>query len=162
MAVVMADFLTGEEFLRMFSLIPKDKGYAILDRPETSLFIPISKDTDWTDWENGRVFNEEMDLRWQKKDERFHVVMILDAPKAYFRQRYSLNLSEKYLEQKARWLLWGQQETKGKWIERRIPKIFTYPFATRNDSRIALSVKEYVNIGNQRVEFYRFTGLEEV
>lgn len=162
MAVVLANYLTVEDFRQVFTSLAPAGGYVILERPQTSTFERFSRNIDWAAWDAGRVFDEGLDLRWQRSDGIFHVVMISDAPQNLFPPRFQLDLAENHIERTTRWLLWGVMEEGGRWVERRMPRIFSYPVSGRPGSRVALSVTEYVNALNSQVEFYRFTGLEEV
>ena len=160
MACVSARYLTESEFLQALSLLPASGGYIMLERPDFSCLDSFKSNTDWAGWDTGRIFSERIDIRWQKSEDVFHVVMISDNADLFLPQ-FRLDLDNNYLERKVRWLLWGSKE-QDMWIERIIPKILHYPLEAKSGSRIALSVTKYINRTSIQDEFYRFTGLEEV
>ena len=162
MAIVSAGYLSGAEFRQAISTLATGPTYMMLERPDTSRFENFDSDTDWTSWDRGRVFGAELDLQWQKDKDLFHVAVITNDRISSFTPVQTLNLTEHYRTRNTRWLLWGRKEAGDKWIERRIPKFFDYPLEAGRGSRVALTLTEYQNNVTGQVEFYRFTGLEEV
>ena len=164
MAIVSAGYLPSEKFLQMMSLISiEEAGYMLLERPETTCFKKYSGEIDWAGWDFGRGFCVNFDLRWQKSEGVFHIVVISDEAPEYFSTRFQLDLeAERYDRRDTRWLLWGRKEEGDRWIERIVPQVLNYPIEAKEGSRVALSLIEYINPANSKVEFYRFTGLEEV
>ena len=125
-------------------------------------------------WEQGRIFHENFEMRWEKQDGAFHVVYI-GEPKC-------LPLSDSKFKpladsetQDDSYYLWGekmttdtlnlinQPETANLFLELQIPRLLSYPASNRDEKfRVKLSVRHYLNATTGALEFYRFRCLEEV
>ena len=125
------------------------------------------------DWERGRIFHKNFELRWEKQEEGF-VVVYIGEPKALPLMTNPKLLSDFEVQDES-YYLWGervsaddlktinQPETANVFLELQIPRLLHYPVSNRNGkSRVKLSARHYLNLKTGTLEFYRFLGLEEV
>jgi len=86
------------------------------------LSIPHGKESDW---DKGRVFDDISEIRWERKNDVFHLVWIKDQgsiPAKWSPEQIKLVTPDRKI------LLWGKKiEGKNKWYEKQIPRIFEYP-----------------------------------
>lgn len=125
------------------------------------------------DWEQGRIFHDNFELRWEKQDSAF-VVVYIGEPKDLPMLDNNRELSDFELHDHDYYLwgekvtadaleLIGQSETENLFLELQIPRFLHYPVTNRNNkSRVKLSVRHYQNAKTGNLEFYRFRHLEEV
>ena len=105
-------------------------------------------------FESGRVFSEDLEIRWRKKGkDEFYTLMISDEEKV-------LNgYEKKELKDTGRdsFYLWGEK-AEDKWYELRIPKGWRYPVESlyAKIKVIEYEVEERPDEG----KFYRFCGFE--
>ncbi len=123
-------------------------------------------------WEQGRIFHNDFELRWEKQDGAFSTVYIgaektLSMPNVKPLSGFEIQDDSYYL--------WGekmtadtltliaQPETANLFLELQIPRLLSYPVSNRNARfRVKLSVQHYLNLETGELEFYRFRHLEEV
>lgn len=123
-------------------------------------------------WEQGRIFHDDFELRWEKQDSAFSVVYIGELKKLSMLDTRPLSDFE---IQDNSYYLWGekmtsdtlklicQSETESLFLELQIPRLLNYPVSKRNEKfRVKLSARHYLNSKTGALEFYRFQHLEEV
>jgi hypothetical protein len=145
-----------------------DYEYAILEKQDDILFVGkgrIKSTGDFTQWDKGRLFGTDGEVKWVRKTKGFHVIAISDQgkiPEGFQRKEIEL-IEEKKL------LLWGEhiiQTDKSmslpeQWYELRIPRFIEYPFKPiRQGGRIRLAINEYCF--KDKSTIHRYVGLEEV
>lgn len=124
-------------------------------------------------WERGRIFCEAFELRWEKMDGQFHVVLCGEPlPIENFSTVKEINLSEIKQRHQA-YYLWGKKLTKDElvlvgspstehvFLEMQIPRILKYPVSSQAQ-RVRVKVCEYFQPDNGKLVYYRFLGLEEI
>ena len=124
------------------------------------------------DWEHGRIFHNDFELRWEKQGEAF-VVVYIGEPKVL--PMSDTKLLSDFETQDDDYYLWGQKmtaddlkrieqpETANLFLELQIPRLLRYPVSNRNEKfRVKLSARHYLNPETRALEFYRFRHLEEV
>lgn len=108
------------------------------------------------EWDKGRLFGVETELKWIKRKNQYHAVIITEEsaiPEGF--TEYSSEakpltddnenpLPPRYI------YLWGEKQLKGsikldEWYEPRIPQILKYPIENWNTNkmRIAIKIQEY-------------------
>ena len=108
-----------------------------------------------SEWDRGRVFGSDSEIRWERDDREFHVVWIRDDENVPHEWQ-SKEQIEADGERKI--LLWGERiEGKDQWYEKQVPRILKYPVNDRG-SRIYALLKEYRLKDNSTV--YRFKGVK--
>ena len=161
------DYLT--ESLMMLERVPS----AFLPDAERENGICLRKydiSEKFDNWERGRIFHNNFELRWERQEDAFAVVYI-GEPKRLPRIDNKL-LSE---FQDESYYLWGekmtadtlkrinQRETVNLFLELQIPRLLSYPVSNGNEKfRVKLSARHYLNPETSALEFYRFRQLEEV
>ncbi len=123
-------------------------------------------------WEQGRIFHDDFELRWEKQDSTFTVIYIGEPKELPMLATRALSDFE---HQDDSYYLWGekmtedtleligQPETTNLFLELQIPRLLHYPVSSENNkSRIKLSARHYLNLETGALEFYRFRHLEEV
>lgn len=123
-------------------------------------------------WEQGRIFHDDFELRWEKRDSAFSTVYIgakkmLPMPNVKPLSGFEIQDESYYL--------WGekmtadtlklidQPKTANLFLELQIPRLLRYPVSNRNAKfRVKLSARHYLNLETGGLEFYRFRHLEEV
>ena len=126
-------------------------------------------------WEQGRIFYDDFELRWEKQDSVFSVVYIGKSKKLSMLDARPLSDFETQCNSYYLWgekmtsdtlKLIGQSETENLFLELQIPRLLNYPVLERNEKsrviRVKLSVRHYLNSKTGALEFYRFRHLEEV
>lgn len=107
-------------------------------------------------FENGRLFSSNSEIRWRKKDkDRFYVLIISDEGQTINGyEKKNLTITREHLS----FYLWGEKEPKGTWYELRIPKGWKYPVKNRYGK---IKAVEYEVEGKpEEGKFYRFFGFE--
>lgn len=128
------------------------------------------------DWERGRIFHENFELRWEKQDGTFSIVYI-GGPKCSLPSGINTESLADFDTQDDGYYLWGEkvtadtlellgrsgdEETANSFLEPQIPRLLSYPVSNRNEKfRVKISVRHYLNRDTGALEFYRFRGLEE-
>ena len=123
-------------------------------------------------WEQGRIFHDDFELRWEKQDSVF-VVVYTGEPKTL--PMLDTSALSDFEPQDDSYYVWGekvtadnleligQPETTTLFLELQIPRLLHYPVSNKNKKlRVKLSVRHYLNAKTGSLEFYRFRHLEEV
>lgn len=123
-------------------------------------------------WEQGRIFHDDFELRWEKQDSAFAVVYIGGTKELPMTNSRPLSNLETQDESYYLWgekvtadtlELIGQPETTNLFLELQIPRLLHYPVSRKNKKfRVKLSARHYLNTETGSLEFYRFRHLEEV
>lgn len=126
---------------------------------------------DFNEWERGRLFCTDFELRWEKQDGAFQTVYVGQAIKLpAFEQADELKWQE---SRSKSYYLWGkrvsnkdlqtigaQREADSElFVALRIPRILRYPVSPKANYA-KLLIREYLDSG-EKVVYYRFEGLEE-
>lgn len=120
-------------------------GYTESLREATWLSTPSAGDLGLADLDEGRVFNDECELRWERDGEAFHTLLIADgeAP-ATVGAAPTVLLERSDLDQNL--LLWGTRPNgHATWREGRIPGDLVYPF--EESHRVAVRCRTYRVVG---------------
>lgn len=87
-------------------------------------FDYLNEETIVSEWDIGRVFDINSEIRWEKDGEKFHVIWIINNG----------NLTSEWKCKELRFKinrkipLWGEKiKNQERWYEKQIPKIFEYP-----------------------------------
>ncbi|MBT9164587.1 MAG: hypothetical protein DDT22_00424 [candidate division WS2 bacterium] len=111
-----------------------------------------------SNFESGRLFLTDSEIRWRKKgEERFYVLIISDKDLAFNGyERNDLEMVENYLS----FYLWGEK-SEDMWCELRIPKGWRYPVKNQYTKIkvIGYELKEKPEEG-KLYRFYDFEGEE--
>lgn len=138
--------------------------FAILEKPDDIQFVSKDKVSalgNLLDWDNGRLFGRDGELRWVTRKSTFHVVIISDnrtLPQGFIGEEIKPG-SERMI------YLWGENVVKNRkvsdeWYELRVPRMISYPFTpTKLGSRLKLVIKEYTLA--DRSTIHRYCGLKE-
>ena len=123
-------------------------------------------------WEQGRIFHNNFELRWEYQGGIF-VIVYTGVEKKLPVSHIKL-LSEFEVRDES-YYLWGERMTADVlklldqpvkinfFLELQIPRLLHYPVSNRNEkSRVKLSMRHYLNSETGALEFYRFRHLEEV
>lgn len=107
--------------------------------------------TDWANWEKGRVFCRQWELRWEGQQaiytgEASELSGFITGP----------DLSHNLRQEKS-YYLWGKRDN-DRFIELQVARVLSYPVVT--GTRVTLHVIEWFN-GTGELVASRFTGLEE-
>jgi hypothetical protein len=118
------------------------------DKPD--FFNHLSKLTgNASEWDKGRVFDDTSELKWERKNSKFHLVWMEDhenIPDGWSKEKANLDGSREIL-------LWGNQiNGKNEWYEKQIPRIFEYPI--KNVAQVYVVLNEYL-LGDGS-KYYRF------
>jgi hypothetical protein len=120
-----------------------------------------------SDWKKGRLFGEKTELKWQKRQNGLHIVIITDEPDIpSWVDDYPCNLEP--IPQTRSIYLWGEHLKDKEWYEKQIPKILEYPIDHEDSKkRVKLKVQEYKlkrkSEDDEPVSIiHRFVGIEEV
>lgn len=126
-----------------------------LDDAEVSLGIQLTtydSATDWSQWERGRVFCHQWELRW----ERLRAVYT-GLPTTLPGYNSPLELPD-VLRREVSYYLWGERNG-NRFIELQVARVLAYPVA--NGQRVKLHVAEWHDKSGEPIAS-RFTGLEGV
>ena len=123
-------------------------------------------------WEQGRIFHNNFELRWEQQSEAFTITYIGQPKKLPLPNIKSLLDFE---TQDESYYLWGeklttdslkkigQPTTMNLFLELQIPRLLNYPASNQNKKfRVKLSTRHYLNLVTGTLEFYRFRHLEEL
>jgi len=157
--------------------------YAIVENIDDIQFKHFGAISNYDKWHKGRLFGKKTELKWQKRNGKFHIVVITEKDLPVGFTLFSEN-SEPFKDDKGNNIyrqiyLWGEQEKDasgkftGKWFEERIPQFLEYPLKT-DKSRVRVKLQEYKLFEEREImkngkiekeEFisivHRFVGLEE-
>lgn len=151
-----------EELNKLINNIFNFDAVAILEKcycaeDEKPDFFDIKKNLkgDFSDWDKGRIFNDDSEIRWERKQEHFHVVFVSDKkliPENWDKKEITKEESSSEV------LLWGKRiNNKNEWYEKQIPKILTYP-SQDNGERVYIKIQKYT-IEDDNSNIYRFKGV---
>lgn len=131
--------------------------------------------TQFAEWERGRVFCPDFELRWEKLDGAYQTVVVGNAPSLHgFSLATEIDLAAASAQTRG-YLLWGQRVKDDElsligvehvpngqvYLELRIPRILRYPMSDQA-RQARLIVREYANPKSGDLLYYRFAGLEEL
>ena len=128
--------------------------YAILEKIDAIKFEEFGKRTDYINWDKGWLFGDGVELKWLKRNGKFHLVVITDEdvlPQG-FHEFSCENLRPIYYEYdegnpiERSVFLWGEKDrTINSWFEARIPKKLVYPSVNFKapETRVKMVVREY-------------------
>ncbi len=122
----------------------------------------------WNSWERGRLFGPAFELRWEKQDGIFRAVYIGASRAIPGFSSGELDLGE-FTDRS--YLLWGNRVPDEQladvgadlpagqtaFLEFVTPRLLYYPL---NVERVALHIREYTDLQNGALLYYRFVGLE--
>ena len=126
-----------------------------LEGEEPACFDHLSNlETKVSDWDKGRIFDQNSEIRWERTGDNFHILWII----------HNGNITGDWETEsltfegnKRKILLWGKRiDNENEWYEKQIPKILKYP-AKGNGQQVYLEVTEYTMSNNSSV--YRFKEL---
>lgn len=115
----------------------------------------LKGEIDPSNFESGRLFSSNLEIRWRKEREnRFYALIITDKDELFKDyERKDLTMVKNDLS----FFLWGEK-ARDRWYELRIPKGWKYP--ARNQYA-KVKVIEYAVKGKpEEAKFYRFYGFE--
>ena len=145
------------------------------DPQETLRLAHFDANTSFDEWERGRLFCANFELRWEKQDGAFQTVYVGTPPPiklAGFESADELDL-QNMTPRRRSYYLWGSRVSNQKlktigaereegsevFVALRIPRILRYPVSAKA-KYAKLMIREYVDSG-EKVLYYRFEGLEE-
>ena len=106
-----------------------------------------------SDWDTGRVFDLNSEIRWERNGDSFHVIWII----------HNGNITDDWkkeplvFKEKRKVLLWGERiVNKNEWYEKQIPQILKYP-VKGDGERVYLEIMQYTMPDGSPV--YRFEEL---
>ncbi len=108
--------------------------------------------------EKGRTFDKNIEVRWKKRDDAFHLVA-LSEDKSLLQNLELAN--EKWTVKRTQLLLWGEYNPSvGKFIEVRIPRKLTYPKSVGGGDSLQILAYNYLRKGV--IQFTRYSKLKKV
>jgi hypothetical protein len=128
--------------------------------------IQYKSDTPFDDWQRGRVFNAEQELKWEQRQQQFHVVYCGQQPPQGL-MPVSLDAAS---QQTQAYYLWGARVREADrellgldtatpaFVELQIPRILHYPVAPQQD-RVRVQVCEFYAADGQLC-YARWYGLQ--
>lgn len=124
------------------------------------------------EWTEGKIFNIEGELRWQKGDNTFHVIYAGSSPHAAsFLESETLDWESSFLEG---YYLWGERLSlenkskmgldpeKGLFLELQIPCAFAYPVEPEGLKRCKVNIVRYNDRASGIPQYFRMHSLQEV
>lgn len=119
--------------------------YVILERVDEIRFEKFGQTTDYASWDKGRLFGEEAEFKWHKRNGAFHLVVITDEDSlpAGFCEFKSNNLN---IIKHREIFLWGEKDRDiDSWFEPRIPHLLKYPGVdfSEKKKRVKIVLHEY-------------------
>lgn len=144
----------------------------------TDVLFDLYKPTDFTVWNQGRIFNRVKEIKWRQVGDMYKVVLISDEDGLTgFKQRLCLKHEQPppditrqdervvhLVEEEV--YLWGMEAQSkssdgyefaaNQFIERPIPRILEYPVKADNkDCRVVVRIQKYLSLDGN-LAFYRF------
>jgi hypothetical protein len=159
-----AGWLTETALGLLLTTPPASFNWMILEAVDEVMFDGYHSAIDLSRYDNGRVFGTDGEVRWQRDEKKFHVLLvgsIAQPPTSLV--AYSKELPANLFEYKRRrYYLWGEwTDNLRDWVEASVPHIFNYPTPPSSGRwRYALTTIEYVNRITGEMEFYRFVGTD--
>ena len=145
------------ENLNALSSDPQDLKslWVMLESAAQFHFWWFERSENWADWTAGRVFGTKGELRFWRRGEFVHAVLLTDEDAAgllYFEQECVLTGCNELLQEEFLWR--GKKPSKGDtFMETRLPRDLKYP-VPQSTSQPRLKAKTYVRNGIP--EFVRF------
>lgn len=139
--------------------------------PQVAFFDP---DTEFREWERGRVFCADFELRWEKVEEKFQMVYV-GNPITLDGFTQAIDLAQTQAESTT-YYLWGRRvakedlgkigvahepESHGIFIQMRVPTHLYYPVQHEKTNRVKLKVCHYRHQETGQILYHRYLGLEE-
>lgn len=180
----MSDLKIGfNKDLQNFDLIATDGNnfisaerfrYIILERPDKIIFEKFGQIQDYENWEHGRLFGDNDELKWDTINGKKHAVITSETnlPDT-FEEFRDFTLISKH-DTMRELFLWGEKQydkignPQLEWYEPKIPQILKYP-AEGNlaKNRVILKIQEYTieeTIKDEKIvtTIHRYIGLEEI
>lgn len=155
--------LSPESLDELIKEVFSDKAIAMIERcfcqdGQTPDFFDFLSEleSDVSDWDRGRAFDGNSEVRWERDGREFHVVWIRDDREVP--SEWQTKQRIEFVREK-RALLWGKRiEDKVQWYEKQVPKILVYPVSEEGERVYAL-LNEYCL--EDRSIVYRFKGVKE-
>jgi hypothetical protein len=129
-----------------------------------------------SNYNSGRIFGENMEIRWEKQNGKIHVVYLgTDKYTSILRDyglQENLDILEKTQAVPKSYYLFGERlktedlrymdraATTKHFAEVRIPQLLLYPVPPSSKPYVCLQVREYINAETGVVELFRFQKLE--
>jgi hypothetical protein len=149
-------------------------GYMMLERVEQLSFERFDPNTDFKLWERGRIFTKDDEIKWLKRADGLHIVMISEnnLPTDFHPFPHDLHQVSDGNGRRVdrRVYLWGERVSNSQeWYELRIPEVLNYPLdvAQNGAKRLCLKIRDY-EVEERDPEgrpfvsiIHRYVGLEE-
>jgi len=126
-----------------------DAPFAILERLTTIPDFPDKDETIALDWQQGRIFGDKYELRWERQGESYRVWLAGDGDAQGLEETTYLN--DTHVED-AHCYLWGREE-------RRIAHRLEYRALPKGDGRARLLRREFRRADGALV-YYRYLRME--
>jgi len=127
--------------------------WVMLESPAEFRFDWFQTDIDWTNWTAGRLFGTKGELRFWRRRDFIHVVVLTDDGVLLQHLEEPYDLKDYTCSEKAEYL-WGNPDKNAQtFIETRLPRDLKYPISG-SVTRAKLKVKTYAHKGVP--EFVRF------
>jgi len=146
--------------------------FQILEKPSEILFEKFDAEVDFDAYHSGRLFAESLELRWRKRANGHHLLLMADNlvvekealgfenELTGFETDYEVCLAAGGQPQPTYYFLWGEFNTDvDGWLEERIPRVLDYPLA-KEAGIPAIEVVEYQNKTSGQVEFVRYKSVK--
>jgi len=147
-----------------------------LDSRQSPCLTTLDVKQNFSEWERGRVFCPEFELRWEKQRDKFQLVYVGTAVNL---PNFSLAEIDLPITQRdpISYYLWGRRVAQGDlqkiglqseppgiglFIEMRVAQRLQYPIQNNDTQRVKLNVYHYSDKTTGQVVYHRYYGLEEV
>lgn len=143
--------------------------YMMVEKVDDIVFGFFSETESLENWDKGRLFGEQTELKWLKRNGKFDLVVINDdddLPGGF--SEYSAPKLERVASRSI--FLWGEKDdTITAYFDARIPQILEYPVKSfrHAKSQLKIKVQQYrlteINSFGEEIDsfIHRYTGLEE-
>lgn len=122
----------NEELDKLIQIAKLNHPVAILEKlfcmngEKKEHFDYLNEETIVSEWDIGRVFDINSEIRWEKEEEKFHVIWIINN--GNLTSEWKCDELGFKVNKNRRILLWGEKiKNQERWYEKQIPKIFKYP-----------------------------------
>jgi hypothetical protein len=147
------------------------------EREKMLLFKLFKQEAQFASYSSGRIFREDMEIRWEKLGSDMQVVYLGTDENISVLRDYGLQEKQGVLEKTRAvppkfYYLFGERlkaedlkymdraATTAHFAEVRIPQLLLYPVPPNAKSYVCLQVREYINAETGIVELFRFQKLE--
>jgi hypothetical protein len=152
-----------DELRRILQANESNLQYHYLTRLEENRISRFDPQESYDQWEAGRAFGRDFEIRWQKEKENIKVMILGNIPLSVPDLSDSIDLDEAFYRKEGAYYLWGIRLEDGSgWDETRIPHLIKYPVDGQSGRRLQLQTVEYIRKETGNLEFYRFSGFKEV